>query len=80
MKNWYDVCHGANMGFLDIVVIVKGITFGYSSLSALATNWKITQMFLENTFLVPYYTYIGHLISCSDVLENITIIQEEGLD
>lgn len=63
----------------DIVVMAKGITSGYSPLGALATNRKITQMFPENAFLVPGYTYTGHPISCAAALENIAVIQEEGI-
>jgi len=65
----------------DIIVTAKGITSGYMQLGAVLVSDEVT----ETVTADPHYgfpigfTYNGHPTACAVALENLSIIEREGL-
>jgi putrescine aminotransferase len=75
---WFGAQH---FGFEpDIMAIAKGLSSGYLPIGAVAMNDKVALPFIEKAGEFYHgYTYSGHPASCAAALENIAIIEEEGL-
>lgn len=65
----------------DLMSIAKGITSGYVPLGGVILSDKIMETFKEKTdgLFMHGYTYSGHPTSCAVALENLEIIEKEGL-
>ncbi len=65
----------------DIIVTAKGITSGYQQLGAVLVSDEITEAITaEEHYGFPIgYTYSGHPTACAVALENLAIIEREGL-
>jgi PLP-dependent transaminase len=63
----------------DLIVTAKGITSGYVPLGAVLVSAEIAQeLGREHGFPVGF-TYCGHPTACAVALENLEIIEREGL-
>lgn len=66
----------------DIVTMAKGLTGGYSALSATAVRRDIYESFSgegEYDFLRQNSTFGGHPVSCAVALKNLEILEKENL-
>lgn len=62
----------------DIIVTAKGITSGYAPLGAVLITDEIAEAISGDGFPMGF-TYNGHPTSCAVALENLAIIEREGL-
>jgi PLP-dependent transaminase len=62
----------------DIVVTAKGLTSGYFPLGAVLIGERVGAM-LEGVAFRHGFTYNGHPTGCAVALENLAIIEREGL-
>jgi adenosylmethionine-8-amino-7-oxononanoate aminotransferase len=62
----------------DLLVTAKGITSGYFPLGAVLVGEKIAEMLAGHAFRHGF-TYNGHPTGCAVALENLRIIEDEGL-
>ncbi|WP_241507308.1 aminotransferase class III-fold pyridoxal phosphate-dependent enzyme [Aquimarina sediminis] len=62
----------------DIMCMAKGLTSGYLPLGAMVVTDTIANYFNDKPMLLGL-TYSAHPVSCAAALENIKIIEEEGL-
>ena len=69
------------MGFNpDIVVMAKGLSSGYQPIGAMAVaDHLIAEFFDKGGEFFHGYTYSGHPVACAVALENIRIMQDEGI-
>jgi putrescine---pyruvate transaminase len=76
--NWWGF---ETFGFTpDIVPMAKGLSSGYLPIGAVAVSDAIMKDFYElGGEFFHGYTYSGHPAACAVALENIRIIEEEGL-
>ncbi len=64
----------------DIVVMAKGLSSGYQPIGAVAVSDRLIGDFFEKGGEFFHgYTYSGHPVACAVALENIRIMQDEGL-
>ena len=67
----------------DIITCAKGLTSGYLPLGACLISdrlmTEVTGPAQENVLFSNGYTYSGHPVCCAAALENIAIIEREGL-
>ncbi|MEY9874551.1 adenosylmethionine-8-amino-7-oxononanoate aminotransferase [Streptacidiphilus sp. MAP12-33] len=63
----------------DIIVTAKGITSGYIPLGALLVGDHVAEALLADHGFPMGYTYNGHPVACAVALENLDIIEREGL-
>ncbi|SDI80953.1 aminotransferase family protein [Alteribacillus bidgolensis] len=65
----------------DMMCFAKGVTSGYAPLGGVVLSKKMHNDFkkLSDGVLLHGYTYSGHPMSCAVALENIEIIEKEGL-
>ncbi|WP_042431619.1 aminotransferase family protein [Streptacidiphilus anmyonensis] len=63
----------------DIIVTAKGITSGYIPLGALLVGDHVAEVLLRDHGFPMGYTYNGHPVACAVALENLAIIEREGL-
>ena len=64
----------------DIMPMAKGLTSGYLPLSAVMVGERISASLIEEGGeFVHGFTYSGHPVACAVALENIRIIEAEGL-
>ena len=64
----------------DTITTAKAITSGYIPLSAVLVGKRISDTLIrEGGEFVHGYTYSGHPVACAVALENLRIIQEEGM-
>jgi len=63
----------------DIIVTAKGITSGYMPLGAVLVSDAIAEVLGQDHGFPMGYTYNGHPTSCAVALENLAIIEREGL-
>ena len=66
----------------DIITSAKGLTSGYLPLGATIVSDRIYDVIAEtghDRYFAVGYTYSGHPVSCAAALENIAIIEREGL-
>ena len=62
----------------DIMCMAKGITSGYIPLGAMMVSDTIARHF-DDRFLAIGLTYSAHAVACAAALENIQILEEEGM-
>ena len=62
----------------DLVVTAKGLTSGYFPLGAVLIGGRVLEM-LDGTAFRHGFTYNGHPTGCAVALENLAIIEREGL-
>jgi putrescine---pyruvate transaminase len=76
--NWWGF---ETFGFTpDIVPMAKGLSSGYLPIGAVAVSDAIIKEFIElGGEFFHGYTYSGHPAACAVALENIRIIEDEGL-
>lgn len=64
----------------DLMCLAKGITSGYFPLSAVMVGDRVAQVLIdEGGEFYHGFTYSGHPVGCAVALENIRLIEEEGL-
>ena len=64
----------------DVMTLAKGITSGYLPLSAVMVGDRVAETLIEEGGEFFHgFTYSGHPVACAVALENIRIIEEEGL-
>ena len=64
----------------DIMTIAKGLTSGYLPLSAVMVGDAVSELLIaEGGEFQHGYTYSGHPVACAVGLENIAIMEREGL-
>jgi len=63
----------------DTITVAKGITSGYQPLSALIVNDRMAEVLSSGGEYYHGYTYSGHPVACAVAIENLDIIQREGL-
>ena len=64
----------------DLMCLAKGITSGYFPLSAVMVGDRVADVLIEEGGEFHHgFTYSGHPVGCAVALENIRIIEEEGL-
>jgi putrescine aminotransferase len=75
--NWFG---SQTMGITpDIMTCAKGITSGYIPLGASIVSDKIAKVIDEGDEFAHGYTYSGHPVACAVALENIRLLEEEGI-
>ncbi|MEM9629821.1 MAG: aspartate aminotransferase family protein [Pseudomonadota bacterium] len=62
----------------DIMTVAKGLSSGYAPIGASIVSDDIARV-LEKTEFNHGYTYSGHPVACAIALENLRIIEEEGI-
>lgn len=75
--NWFAAEHFGVTP--DIIVTAKGITSGYAPLGALLVGDHVAEVLLREHGFPKGYTYNGHPMACAVALENLDIIEREGL-
>jgi putrescine---pyruvate transaminase len=64
----------------DLMPLAKGLTSGYLPLSALMVSDEIAGVLIDKGGEFAHgYTYSGHPVSCAVALENIRILEDEGI-
>jgi len=64
----------------DLMTLAKGLTSGYLPLSALMVSDEIAEVLIDKGGEFAHgYTYSGHPVSCAVALENIRILEDEGI-
>jgi putrescine aminotransferase len=63
----------------DFMPMAKGLSSGYAPIAAVAISDRVFDVISEGGQLVHGYTYSGHPVSCAVALENIRLMQREGL-
>ena len=64
----------------DLMPLAKGLTSGYLPLSALMVCDEIAEVLIDKGGEFAHgYTYSGHPVSCAVALENIRILEDEGI-
>ena len=64
----------------DLMTLAKGISSGYLPLSAVMVGERVSQTLIEEGGEFFHgFTYSGHPVACAVALENLRIIEEEGL-
>jgi len=65
---------------VDLMCLAKGITSGYVPLSAVMVSDRIADTLVEKGGEFFHgFTYSGHPVCCAIALENIRILEEEGI-
>ena len=64
----------------DVVTMAKGLSSGYVPISAVAVNDRVAGPLLGESGRFPHgFTYSGHPVAAAVALENLNIIEREGL-
>jgi PLP-dependent transaminase len=64
----------------DLIVTAKGITSGYQPLGAVLMRDEIAETIAgKDAYFFHGYTYFGHPVACAVALENLNLIEGEGL-
>src|SRR5262249_27255855 len=63
----------------DFLNTAKGLTSGYIPLGAVIVRDTIGEVMLQEDGFVSGFTYTGHPTGCAVALENLDIIEREGL-
>ncbi len=73
---WF-ACESMNID-ADIMTTAKGLSSGYIPIGASLYHDRVAEV-LATTELAHGYTYSGHPVACAVALENLRIIDEEGM-
>ncbi|MGI9371098.1 MAG: aspartate aminotransferase family protein [Hyphomicrobiales bacterium] len=64
----------------DIIPMAKGLSSGYAPIGAVAVGDKVADaLFSADGEFAHGYTYSGHPVACAVALENVRILEEQGL-
>ncbi|MCZ4354245.1 aminotransferase [Roseovarius aestuarii] len=64
----------------DIMCMAKGMSSGYQAISAVGVGARVADALRGRSGVLPHgFTYSGHPVACAVALENIDIIQREGI-
>nr|WP_321509636.1 aspartate aminotransferase family protein [uncultured Celeribacter sp.] len=63
----------------DIMTCAKGITSGYIPLGASLVSDKVAEVINAGDEFAHGYTYSGHPVACAVALENIRLLEEDGI-
>jgi putrescine aminotransferase len=63
----------------DFMPLAKGITSGYLPLSAVMVGDRVAEALIGSGEFAHGFTYSGHPVACAVALENIRILEEEGI-
>ncbi|OYO31070.1 aspartate aminotransferase family protein [Janthinobacterium sp. PC23-8] len=64
----------------DLITFAKGVTSGYVPLGGVMVGERVARVLIEKGGEFTHgYTYSGHPVACAAALENIRIIEDEGL-
>ncbi len=63
----------------DIMTIAKGLSSGYAPIGGSIVSDDVARVVAEGGEFFHGYTYSGHPVACAVALENLRIIQEEGI-
>ncbi|MDQ3865726.1 MAG: aspartate aminotransferase family protein [Actinomycetota bacterium] len=74
---WFAAEHWGGLA-PDMIVTAKGLTSGYFPLGAVLVGDRVVEM-LDGTPVRHGFTYNGHPTGCAVALENLAIIEREGL-
>jgi adenosylmethionine-8-amino-7-oxononanoate aminotransferase len=74
---WFGAEHWGGLT-PDLMVTAKGLTSGYFPLGAVLVSNRVTAM-LDGVAFRHGFTYNGHPTGCAVALENLAIIEREGL-
>jgi adenosylmethionine-8-amino-7-oxononanoate aminotransferase len=75
---WFGLDHSGVTA--DVVTLAKGLSSGYAPISAVGISDEIAAVFDAAGAAFPHIsTTAGHPVSCALALENIDIIEREGL-
>ncbi|MCK0137985.1 aspartate aminotransferase family protein [Aliiroseovarius sp. F47248L] len=74
--NWFG-CQTLNIQ-PDIMTVAKGLSSGYVPIGASIVSDKVAKV-LAATEFNHGYTYSGHPVACALALENLRILEEEGI-
>ncbi|SDX03772.1 putrescine aminotransferase [Ruegeria halocynthiae] len=62
----------------DIMTVAKGLSSGYAPIGASIISDKVAKV-LDGTEFNHGYTYSGHPVACAVALENLRILEEDGV-
>ncbi len=62
----------------DMMTVAKGLSSGYAPISATIVSDKVADV-LDGCEFCHGYTYSGHPVACAVALENLRILDEEGI-
>lgn len=62
----------------DIMTVAKGLSSGYAPIGASIVSDKVAEV-LSGTEFNHGYTYSGHPVACAVALENLRILEEDGV-
>ena len=63
----------------DLITFAKGVTSGYVPMGGVLVSDRISETLMTGGDFNHGFTYSGHPVACAAALENIRIIEEEGL-
>jgi putrescine aminotransferase len=63
----------------DVMTIAKGMSSGYAPIGASIVTDKVSEVIGGAGEFAHGYTYSGHPVSCAVALENLRILDEEGI-
>ncbi|UGQ45856.1 aspartate aminotransferase family protein [Massilia endophytica] len=63
----------------DLITFAKGVTSGYVPMGGVLVSDRIAQVLVAGGDFNHGFTYSGHPVACAAAMENIRIIEEEGL-
>jgi len=63
----------------DLITFAKGVTSGYVPMGGVLVSDRIAEALMVGGDFNHGFTYSGHPVACAAALENIRIIEEEGL-
>jgi len=63
----------------DLITFAKGVTSGYVPMGGVLVSDRIAETLMTGGDFNHGFTYSGHPVACAAALENIRIIEEEGL-
>jgi len=63
----------------DIITVAKGLSSGYAPIGASVVSDQVAEVINSAGEFAHGYTYSGHPVSCAVALENLRILDEEGI-
>lgn len=63
----------------DLITFAKGVTSGYVPLGGVLVGDRVADLLIKGGDFNHGFTYSGHPVACAAALENIRILEEEGL-